>query len=54
MEPYRMLERIIEEDYLELLVKKPYQHRITVYGTPITYVVIVGRKRSAFPQSIIS
>ena len=42
----RFLHRLIDEGALEVLVQRPYFHRLAARGDDLAYVALVGRKRS--------
>ena len=42
----RLLRRLIDEGALEVLVQRPYFHRLAACGDDLGYVALVGRKRS--------
>jgi SAM-dependent methyltransferase len=48
------INRVIEEGRLEISVHHPYQHRLSVDGSPILYVAMVGRKRDAIPLDMFT
>lgn len=41
----RMLHQLIDEGRLEVLVRRPYLHRLAACGDDLSYVALVGRKR---------
>jgi SAM-dependent methyltransferase len=41
----RLLHRLIDEGALEVLVQRPYFHRLAARGDDLGYVALVGRKR---------
>jgi SAM-dependent methyltransferase len=43
----RLINQITEDGTFEVYERKTYQHRLTVYGKPIMYTALVGRKRAA-------
>lgn len=46
----RLIDRMLDEDALELCAKKTYRHRLAADGTPINYFAIVARKLADVPR----
>jgi SAM-dependent methyltransferase len=42
----RLLHELIDDGRLEVLVRRPYLHRLAARGSDLRYVALIGRKRS--------
>lgn len=49
----RLIDRMIQEEVLEIEIYKRYRHRLNVRGEPIYYIGLVGQKRSDIPKSYV-
>lgn len=48
------VQHLIAAGILEVMVRHPYRHRLSVAGSPIMYVAMVGRKRAAVPPTLLA
>jgi len=47
----RLIQHIREEDILDLKMMHRYQHRLSVNGSPLHYVAMIGRKADDIPEA---
>ncbi len=48
-----LIKKMIDEEVLDIHVQERYQHRLSIEGTPLYYVALVGRKLSNVPEDWI-
>jgi hypothetical protein len=49
-----LIKRMIKEGILDIHIQERYQHRLSMHGTPLYYVALVGRKISNIPDKWIA
>ncbi|MCG8636206.1 MAG: class I SAM-dependent methyltransferase [Desulfobacterales bacterium] len=49
-----LINRMVDDDLLEIMEQKHYQHRLCLDGTPLNYYAVVGRKQGDIPNQMLS
>jgi SAM-dependent methyltransferase len=49
-----LIRKMIEEGILDVYIQKKYRHRLSIYGDPLYYIAIIGKKISDIPESWFS
>ena len=49
----KLIQDIIDDGSFDLAVARPYHHRLAIDGKPLTYVAMVGRKRSDILEDMV-
>jgi 2-polyprenyl-3-methyl-5-hydroxy-6-metoxy-1,4-benzoquinol methylase len=49
----KLIRNLTEDGRLDIQVKHPYRHRLSVDGKPLEYLAMIGRKRTDIPQNML-
>lgn len=49
----KMIDQMVEEDILEIIEQKKYQHRLCIDGTPLNYYAMVAKKQAPISNTLV-